>query len=62
LRFLTGPTLIFSVTVVAGLLVASPDGTNCPVRASLTLVEVLLILNGFKFNNVTSRTLCSTLL
>jgi hypothetical protein len=42
--FLTGPTFIFSVTVVAGRLLASLSGTNWPDFASLTLVDVLLII------------------
>src|SRR5665647_67939 len=42
--FLTGPTLIVSVTVVPGLFAASLLGTNCPVPASLTLVDVLLMI------------------
>jgi len=49
---LIGPTLIVSVTVVAGLLVASLAGTNCPVRASLTRVEVLLMIKVFEVNKL----------
>lgn len=44
-RFLVGPTLTVSFTVVAGLLLASFLGTNLPVRASRTLLEFLLIMN-----------------
>jgi len=42
--FLVGPTLIVSVTVVPGLFTASLLGTNCPVPASRTLVDVLLMI------------------
>lgn len=41
--FLGQTTFTFSVTVVEGLRVASLSGTNCPVRASRTLVDVLLM-------------------
>jgi hypothetical protein len=50
LRFLVGPTLIVSVTVVDGLLSASFDGTNFPVRASRTLVDVFDIFINIKLN------------
>lgn len=42
--FLVGPTLIVSVTVVPGLFTASLLGTNCPEPASLTLIDVLLMI------------------
>ena len=51
-RFLVGPTLIVSLTVVAGLLVASLSGTNLPERASLTLVDVLLIFLIFNYYKI----------
>jgi hypothetical protein len=50
LRFLVGPTLTVSVTVVAGRLLASPVWTNCPVRASRTLVDVFDIFINIKLN------------
>ena len=50
--FFVGPTLIVSVTVVPGLFTASLFGTNCPVPASRTLVDVLLMIKKFKFNHM----------
>jgi len=47
-----GPTLIFSVTVVAGRLFASFEGTNLPVLASRTLVLVLAIFLKLKVKNL----------
>lgn len=50
--FFVGPTLIVSLTVVPGLFTASLFGTNCPVPASRTLVDVLLMIKKFKFNHM----------